>query len=95
MPIGPENLGRHPADWKARSRFVRVYRSRDRCEWCGAENGLPHAVTGSWVVLTAAHFYDHRPEATSLLNLAALCHRSFGKVPPANLLMENAYQGRL
>jgi len=27
------------------------------------------------VVLTIAHVYDHRPEACSLLNLAALCQR--------------------
>lgn len=27
------------------------------------------------VVLTAAHIFDHRPEAASLLNLAALCQR--------------------
>jgi hypothetical protein len=25
------------------------------------------------VVLTCAHVFDHRPEASSLLNLAALC----------------------
>lgn len=27
------------------------------------------------IVLTIAHVYDHRPEAASLLNLAALCQR--------------------
>ena len=27
------------------------------------------------IVLTCAHVYDHRPEAASLLNLAALCQR--------------------
>ena len=27
------------------------------------------------VVLTVAHMYDRRPEAASLLNLAALCQR--------------------
>ncbi|TBW58535.1 hypothetical protein EZI54_03895 [Marinobacter halodurans] len=75
MPIRPEMKERYPADWKARSRFVRFYRARNRCEWCGAENGQPHPVTGSKVVLTAAHVFDHRPEAASLLNLAALCQR--------------------
>lgn len=75
MPIRPENKGRYPKDWKLRSLFVRRYRARNRCEWCGAVNGQPHPDTGSTVVLTAAHVYDDRPEASSLLNLAALCQR--------------------
>lgn len=82
MPIRPENRGRYPADWKLRSRFVRVVRSRGRCESgvflgkpCQAVNGKPHPITGSKVVLTAAHVYDHRPESAGLLNLAALCQR--------------------
>lgn len=75
MPIRPENLHRYPADWKLRSRFVRFVRARNRCEWCGAENGQPHPETGSNVVLTTAHVHDDRPEAASLLNLAALCQR--------------------
>lgn len=75
MPIRPEMKARYPADWKLRSRFVRFYRAKNRCEWCGAENGKPHPETGSKVVLTAAHVYDHRPEASSLLNLAALCQK--------------------
>lgn len=73
MPIRPEMLARYPKDWKLRSRFVRLYRARNRCEWCGAANGQPHPITGSRVVLTCAHVHDHRPEAASLLNLAALC----------------------
>ena len=75
MPIRPENRARYPADWALRSRFVRLVRAKGRCEWCGAQNGQPHPVTGSRVVLTAAHVHDHRPEAASLLNLAALCQR--------------------
>lgn len=75
MPIKPENRARYPKDWKLRSRFVRVVRAKNRCEWCGAENGKPHPITGSKVVLTTAHVYDHRPEAASLLNLAALCQK--------------------
>ena len=75
MPIRPENKARYPADWKLRSRFVRFYRARNRCEWCGAENGQPHPATGSKVVLTTAHVFDHRPEAANLLNLAALCQK--------------------
>ncbi len=75
MPIKPENKKRYPQDWKLRSKFVRFYRAKGKCEWCGAENGKPHPITGSKVVLTTAHIYDKRPEAASLLNLAALCQR--------------------
>lgn len=39
MPIRPEMKPRYPADWKLRSRFVRVYRSRGRCEWCKVADG--------------------------------------------------------
>lgn len=75
MPIRPEMKARYPADWKVRSRFVRLVRARNCCEWCGAVNGRPHPVTGAKVVLTCAHVHDHRPESASLLNLAALCQR--------------------
>lgn len=75
MPIRPEMKARYPKDWALRSRFVRFYRANNHCEWCGAENYMPHPITGSKVVLTCAHVYDHRPEAASLLNLAALCQR--------------------
>lgn len=54
---------------------MRFVRARGRCEWCGAEHGKPHPITGSIVVLTTAHVFDDRPEASSLLNLAALCQR--------------------
>lgn len=75
MPIRPENRERYPKDWKLRSRFVRFYRAKNRCEWCGAENYLSHPVTGSRVVLTVAHVFDDRPEASGLMNLAALCQK--------------------
>ena len=75
MPIREENKKRYPRDWKIRSKFVRFYRAKNRCEWCGAENYKPHPITGSKVILTTAHVFDHRPEACSLLNLAALCQR--------------------
>ena len=75
MPIKPENVNRYPKDWALRSRFVRFYRARNKCEWCGAKNYEPHPITGSKVILTVAHVHDHRPEAASLLNLAALCQR--------------------
>ena len=75
MPIRPENRDRYPKDWKLRSLFVRFYRAKGRCEWCGAVHGESHPVTGAKVVLTTAHVYDDRPEASSLLNLAALCQK--------------------
>lgn len=75
MPIKPDQRARYPADWKLRSRFVRFYRARNRCEWCRVFNGRPHFITGARVVLTVAHIYDDRPEAAGLLNLAALCQQ--------------------
>jgi hypothetical protein len=75
MPIRPEMKSRYPDDWKLRSRFIRQYRAKNKCEWCGAENGQPHPLTGSKVVLTTAHIYDHNPENARLLNLAALCQK--------------------
>ncbi len=74
-PIRADMRARYPADWKARSRFVRHYRARNRCEWCNAANGEPHPATGSRVVLTVAHVYSKAPEDAHLLNLAALCQR--------------------
>ena len=73
MPIRPDIAVRYPVDWKRRSRFVRFHRTKNRCEWCDAANYEPNPVTGSRVVLTAAHIYDKRPEVSVLLNLAALC----------------------
>ena len=72
MPVLPANAARYPADWHIRRRFI-LLRAGNRCEWCRAANYAPHPVTGSRVVLTIAHLYDHRPEAADLLNLAALC----------------------
>lgn len=75
MPIRPEMRKRYPRDWKLRSRFIRFYRAKNCCEWCGAENYQPHPVTGSTVILTVAHIHDHRPENCSFFDLAALCQR--------------------
>ena len=85
-PIRAEMRRRYPKDWAARSRFVRVYRARGRCEWCGAAHGEPHPRTGAIVVLTTAHVYDKRPEAASLLNLAALCQRCHNRHDDADRL---------
>ncbi len=72
MPI---DYSTYPPDWKLRSHFVRHIRAKNRCEWCGAENGKTHPLTHSIVVLTTAHVYNMDHMACSLLNLAALCQR--------------------
>jgi 5-methylcytosine-specific restriction endonuclease McrA len=71
MPIRPENKHRYPKDWQEiRERILE--RANNRCEWCGAENYVPHPVTGAKVILTIAHL-DHTPENCTDDNLAALC----------------------
>jgi hypothetical protein len=79
MPIRPENRSRYPADWKQiRARILA--RAGNRGERspqypdCRAENGQPHPVTGSRVVLTIAHL-DHIPENCDPANLRAWCQR--------------------
>lgn len=93
MPIRPENKKRYPKDWKLRSYFIRFIRANNRCETCGAKNYQPHPVTGSKVVLTCAHVYDHRPEAAHLLNLIAECQRCHNR-RDATMRRENARQRR-
>lgn len=81
MPFQKE---RYPENWKNISLAIRN-RENWRCKWCGAENGQPHPITGSKVVITVAHLgtphadgtpgdkhdkMDVRPE-----NLVALCQR--------------------
>lgn len=79
MPIRPENRARYPRDWKAISLRIREGAGW-RCEGspafpdCRAENGKPHPVTGSIVVLTVAHL-DHVPENCADENLKAMCQR--------------------
>ena len=91
---------RYPRDWALRSRFVRFHRARGRCEWCGAAHGEPHPRTGAIVRLTTAHVFDKRPEAASLLNLAALCQKCHNKHDAADRAQgrrerAQAGQGRL
>jgi hypothetical protein len=79
MPIRPENAARYPEDWDAVS-----YRVRRAANWqcegspahpdCRADNGYPHPVTGSIVVLTVAHL-DHNPENCDPANLKCWCQR--------------------
>lgn len=74
MPIRDENRSRYPDDWKQISNRIRFERARGRCEWCNAQHGQPHPITGSKVVLTTAHL-DHTPENCDDANLAALCQK--------------------
>lgn len=80
MPIKPENRARYPSNWKAISLRIRE-RAGNRCEGapgiyedCRAENGKPHPITGSRVILTVAHL-NHKPEDVRDENLKALCRR--------------------
>ena len=69
---------RYPPDWKEIQGRI-LGRAGNRCEGspaypdCRAENGRPHPVTGSKVVLTIAHL-DHDAPATDG-NLRAWCQR--------------------
>ena len=73
MPIRASERARYPAEWSVISLWIRVCAGW-RCEWCPAEQGEPHPVTGSRVVLTVAHL-DHMPENVTPGNLRALCQR--------------------
>lgn len=79
MPIKPENRKKYPKDWKAIREKI-LARADNRCEGgphypnCWAENGEPHPVTGSIVVLTIAHL-NHKPEDCRPENLRAWCQR--------------------
>ena len=79
MPIRPENRARYPKNWKQIADAIRE-RANQMCEGspdfpdCKAENGKPHPVTGSKVVLTVAHL-DHTPENCDPENLKAWCQK--------------------
>lgn len=75
MPIRPENRNRYPPYWRVLSRMIRFGRGQGKCERCGEAHGAPSTATGSVVVLTTAHLYDHNPEACGFGNLAGLCQR--------------------
>lgn len=79
MPIRPENRARYPKDWRQIVERIRA-RSGNHCEGspaypdCRVENGQPHPLTGSTVVLTVAHL-DHVPENCGDDNLRHWCQR--------------------
>lgn len=52
----------------------------DRCQ---AEDGEPHPISGSRVVLTVAHL-DHAPENCDPLNLKAMCQRCHNRLDAAS-----------
>jgi hypothetical protein len=75
----PFDLRKYPKNWREiRARILE--RAGNRCEGspafpdCRAENGLPHPVTWSKVVLTTAHL-DHDPKNNDPGNLRAWCQR--------------------
>lgn len=81
----PMDYSKYPGCWPLLSLFIRHVRADNRCETCGAENGKPHPVTGSRVVLTVAHIrnikfdvrfnpYEYDPEDEEN-NLVAECQR--------------------
>jgi hypothetical protein len=78
----PVDWNRYPRNWKRVVRVIRR-RSRDLCEWCGAENYAPHPITGSKVILTTAHLGEpfamnadkHDKHDIRAENLAHLCQR--------------------
>jgi len=63
----------YPDNWEEISLSIRA-EAGWKCEFCGVENGKPHPVTGSKVVLTVAHL-DHNPSNNNRSNLRALCQR--------------------
>ena len=77
MPIKDRSL--YPSNWKDITASIRE-RAGNRCEGspaypdCRAENGQPHPVTGSKVVLTVGHL-DHTPGNCEPGNLRAWCQR--------------------
>ena len=75
----PCDWSKYPDNWREiRARVLA--RAGNKCEGspiypdCRAENGRPHPVTGSRVVLTIAHL-DHNPDHNDLDNLRAWCQR--------------------
>lgn len=71
MPFQKE---RYPANWKEISLRIRE-RDGWRCRLCGAENGKPHPLTGSKVVLTVMHDPDPDPMNCADDNLKSACQR--------------------
>lgn len=80
MPIKRENAAKYPKNWKSEIVPAIRERSGNRCEGspaypdCRAENGKPHPVTGSIVVLTVGHL-NHEPSDCAPENLKHWCQK--------------------
>ncbi|WP_439597961.1 hypothetical protein [Falsiroseomonas sp.] len=80
MPIAAEERSRYPKNWPEISLRIRRDRAGWRCETvqdgarCEAQQGQPHPITGSMVVLTVGHL-NHQPEQSGDENLRAMCQR--------------------
>lgn len=72
-------------DWKLRSKFIRFFRAKNRCEVCGAINYshvnrhtrelcLQDEPDSTKIVLTVAHL-DHNIKNNSFFNLKAMCQK--------------------
>ena len=68
MPIDYKKY--HP-NWNKISHFIRFVRANNKCEFCGANNYMPHPITDSKVVLTVAHL-DHDINNNDFDNLRAM-----------------------
>lgn len=73
-------MSTYPANWfELRAKVLA--RADNRCEGspaypeCRAANHEPHPITGSRVVLTIAHLYDHDHQTQDLTRLRAWCQR--------------------
>lgn len=82
MPI---DYKKYCKDWKLRSRFIRFFRARNKCECCGLPNHsyvnrvtrelcLPDEYDAIRIVLTVAHL-DHDISNNSFFNLKAMCQK--------------------
>lgn len=82
MPI---DYKKYCKDWKLRSKFIRFYRARNRCERCGLPNYcyvnkhtreicLQDEEDVITIVLTVAHL-DHDINNNSFFNLEAMCQK--------------------
>ena len=79
MPIKPENKARYPENWDAISFTLRreagfICQGSPDYPDCRAEQGKPHPVTGSKVVLTVGHL-NHQPEDCRRENMRVWCQR--------------------
>jgi len=78
MPISKAKKKLYPANWKDISWQTRAA-AGNKCELCDAQNGKPHPVTGSKVVLTVHHL-DFNPQNNEKYNLVALCQRCHNRL---------------